>query len=177
MQQQDKYRIALLSAFALGLHGFENLLPSPIPWLRLGLANIVTLITLLLYGMRAAVMVTLIRVMLASLIAGSFLGPAFILSLGGGIASTLIMGFVLHIAPRLFSTMGLSIIGALFHNLAQLFLAYFLFIQRIEAILLITPVIILFGTLTGTVNGAVSALLMKNLIKYDQKVQNVNKIK
>ena len=172
MQQQDKYRIALLSAFALGLHGFENLLPSPIPWLRLGLANIVTLITLLLYGMRPAVMVTLIRVMLASLIAGSFLGPAFILSLGGGIASTLIMGFVLQIAPRLFSTMGLSIIGALFHNLAQLFLAYFLFIQRIEAILLITPVIILFGTLTGTVNGAVSALLMKNLIKYDQKVQN-----
>ena len=172
MQQQDKYRIALLSAFALGLHGFENLLPSPIPWLRLGLANIVTLITLLLYGMRPAVMVTLIRVMLASLFAGSFLGPAFILSLGGGIASTLIMGFVLHIAPRLFSTMGLSIIGALFHNLAQLFLAYFLFIQRIEAILLITPVIILFGTLTGTVNGAVSALLMKNLIKYDQKVQN-----
>ncbi len=177
MQQQDKYRIALLSAFALGLHGFENLLPSPIPWLRLGLANIVTLITLLLYGMRAAVMVTLIRVMLASLIAGSFLGPAFILSLGGGIASTLIMGFVLHISPRLFSTMGLSIIGALFHNLAQLFLAYFLFIQRIEAIVLITPVIILFGTLTGTVNGAVSALLMKNLIKYDQKVQNVNEIK
>jgi uncharacterized membrane protein len=71
----------------------------------------------------------------------------------------------------------LSIIGALFHNLAQLFLAYFLFIQRIEAILFITPVIILFGTLTGTVNGAVSALLMKNLIKYDQKVQNVNEIK
>ncbi|MBM4147177.1 MAG: Gx transporter family protein [Nitrospira sp.] len=177
MQQQDKYRIALLSAFALGLHGFENLLPSPIPWLRFGLANIVTLITLLLYGMRPAVMVTLIRVMLASLIAGSFLGPAFILSLGGGIASTLVMGFVLHIAPRLFSTMGLSIIGALFHNLAQLFLAYFLFIQRIEAILLITPVIILFGTLTGTVNGVVSALLMKNLIKYDQKVQNVNEIK
>lgn len=172
MQQQDKYRIALLSAFALGLHGFENLLPSPIPWLRLGLANIVTLIALLLYGMRTAVMVTLIRVMLASLIAGSFLGPAFIISLGGGIASTLIMGFVLHIAPRLFSAMGLSIIGALFHNLAQLFLAYFLFIQRIEAILLITPVIILFGTLTGTVNGAVTALLMKNLIKYDQKVQN-----
>jgi heptaprenyl diphosphate synthase len=83
----------------------------------------------------------------------------------------------LHIAPRLFSTMGLSIIGALFHNLAQLFLAYFLFIQRIEAILLITPLIILFGTLTGTVNGAVSALLMKNLIKYDQKVQNVNETK
>lgn len=173
MQQQDKYRIALLSAYALGLHGFESLLPTPIPWLKLGLANIITLITLLLYGMRAAFMVTLIRVVLASLFTGTFLGPAFILSLGGGITSTLTMGFVLSLTPRLFSTMGLSIIGALFHNIAQLFLAYFLFIQRIEAILLITPFIILLGTLTGTVNGAISGLLIKNLKKMDKKVQNV----
>lgn len=148
-------------------------MPTPIPWLKLGLANIITLITLLLYGMRAAFMVTLIRVVLASLFTGTFLGPAFILSLGGGITSTLTMGFVLSLTPRLFSTMGLSIIGALFHNIAQLFLAYFLFIQRIEAILLITPFIILLGTLTGTVNGAISGLLIKNLKKMDKKVQNV----
>lgn len=174
MQQQDKYRIALLSAYALGLHGFESLLPTPIPWLRLGLANIITLITLLLYGMRAAFMVTLIRVTLASLFAGTFLGPAFILSMGGGLTGTLTMGIALSLTQRLFSTMGLSIIGALFHNIAQLFLAYFLFIQRIEAILLITPFIILLGTLTGTVNGAISGLLIKNLKKMDKKAQNVN---
>lgn len=174
MQQQDKYRLALLAAYALGLHSFESLLPTPIPWLRLGLANIITLITLLLYGMRAAILVTLIRVVLASLFSGTFLGPAFMLSLGGGIAGTLSMGFVLSFAPGLFSAIGLSIIGALFHNITQLFLAYFLFIQRIEAILLITPLIILIGTLTGTVNGAVSGLLIKSLKKPDQKIQNVN---
>jgi heptaprenyl diphosphate synthase len=172
MQLQDKYRIALLSAYALALHGFESLLPTPIPWLRLGLANIVTLITLFLYGIRAAIMVTLIRVILSSIFTGTFLGPAFILSLGGGVASTLAMGSVLSIAPRLFSTIGLSLIGALFHNIAQLFLAYFLFIQRIEAILLISPLIILIGTVTGTVNGVVSDLVIKNLKKTKQKIQN-----
>jgi len=172
MQLQDKYRIALLSAYALALHGFESLLPTPIPWLRLGLANIITLITLFLYGIRAAIMVTLIRVILSSIFTGTFLGPAFILSLGGGVASTLAMGSVLSIAPRLFSTIGLSLIGALFHNIAQLFLAYFLFIQRIEAILLISPLIILIGTVTGTVNGVVSDLVIKNLKKTKQKIQN-----
>ena len=84
------------------------------------------------------------------------------------------MGLLLSIAPRLFSAVGLSIIGALAHNIAQLILAYFLFIQRIEAILLITPVIILIGTITGTVNGVISDLLMKNLKNPVQKIQNVN---
>ena len=172
MQLQDKYRIALLSAYALALHGFESLLPTPIPWLRFGLANIITLTTLFLYGVRAAIMVTLIRVILSSLFAGTFLGPAFILSLGGGITSTLAMGFVLSITPRLFSAIGLSLIGALFHNIAQLFLAYFLFIQRVEAILLISPLIIFIGTVTGAVNGVVSDLLISNLKKTDQKIQN-----
>ncbi len=174
MQPRDKYRIALLAAYAVGLHGFERLLPTPIPWLRLGLANLITLITLLLYGMRPALMVTLIRVILASLFAGTFLGPSFILSLGGGLASTFAMGFALFAAEGLFSPVGLSIIGALFHNIAQLFLAYFLFVQRIEAILLITPVILLLGTLTGAVNGVIASLLINNLKKAPQKIQNGN---
>jgi len=165
MQLQDKYRIALLSSYAVALHAFESLLPTPIPWLRLGLANIITLVTLLLYGFRAAMVVTLIRVILASLFIGTFLGPAFILSLGGGVTSTLAMGLILSVTPRLFSTIGLSLIGALFHNIAQLVLAYILFIQRIEAILLISPFIILIGALTGTVNGVISDLLIKNLKK------------
>lgn len=174
MQLQDKYRIALLSAYALALHGFESLLPTPIPWLRFGLANIITLTALFLYGLRAAIMVTLIRVILSSIFTGTFLGPAFILSLGGGIASTLAMGFVLSMSPRLLSAIGLSLIGALFHNVTQLILAYFLFIQRIEAILLISPLIILIGTVTGTLNGLASDILIRNLKKNDGKIQNVD---
>jgi len=128
--------------------------------------------SLILYGIRAALMVTLIRVVLASLFTGTFLGPAFILSLGGGVTSTLSMGIVLSLMPRLFGPVGLSLVGALFHNIAQLLLAYVLFIQRIEAILLITPVIIFLGTLTGCVNGIVSDMLIKNLKKADEKIQN-----
>jgi heptaprenyl diphosphate synthase len=165
MQLADKYRIAILSAYALALHGFESLLPSPIPWLKFGLANIITLVALILYGFRTALMVTLIRVVLASIFIGTFLGPAFILSAGGGIASIAAMGISLRLFRTLFGPVGLSLIGALFHNLAQLFLAYFLFIRRFEAVLLISPLILLAGSLTGVINGLVSDILIKNLLK------------
>lgn len=165
MLSQDKYRIALLAAYAVGLHGLESLLPSPIPWLKFGLANIITLITLMLYGFRAAIMVTLIRVLISSLLTGTFPGPAFLLSLGGGVVSTMAMATVLSAFRGLFSAVGLSLIGAFFHNMTQLFLAYFLLVQRIEPILFITPLIMLLGTLTGLVNGTVSELVIRHLKK------------
>ncbi|SPQ00421.1 putative membrane protein [Candidatus Sulfobium mesophilum] len=173
MQLQDKYRIAVLSAYALALHGIENLVPTPIPWLRLGLANIVTLVALVLFGFRTAIMVTMIRVILASLFTGTFLGPSFVMSFGGGLTSAAAMGLAYRVSRDLFGPIGLSLIGAFFHNAAQLALAYFLFIQRIEAMYVISPVIILLGTITGVANGAVSGLLIKKLLKKeDDRIQN-----
>jgi heptaprenyl diphosphate synthase len=173
MQLQDKYRIAVLSAYALALYGIESLLPTPIPWLRLGLANIITLVALILYGFRTAMMVTLIRVILASLFTGTFLGPSFILSMGGGVTSTAAMGLTYLASKELFGPIGLSLIGAFFHNAAQLTLAYFLFIQRIEAMFVVGPIIVLLGTLTGVVNGTISGLLIKNLLKKEYgRIQN-----
>ncbi len=163
MRREDQYRIAVLAAYAIALSGFESLIPTPIPWLRLGLANIITLAALFLYGFRTAMTVTLIRVVLASLFLGTFLGPAFILSFGGGVSSTAAMGLVHRVFRKTFGPVGLSLIGALFHNLAQLALAYVLFIQRIEAVLLISPILILLGTFTGVANGVISDLLIRKI--------------
>ncbi|MFI5295918.1 MAG: Gx transporter family protein [Thermodesulfovibrionales bacterium] len=175
MQLQDKYRIAVLSAYALALHGIESLVPTPIPWLRLGLANIVTVVALVLYGFRTAMTVTLIRVILASLFTGTFLGPSFVLSVGGGVTSTAAMGLTFLVFRDMFGPVGLSLVGAFFHNTAQLTLAYFLFIQRMEAMFVIGPIIVLLGTLTGVANGAVSGLLLKNLLKKKGgRIQNDN---
>ncbi len=178
MQLQDKYRIAVLSAFALALYGIESLIPTPIPWLRLGLANIVTLVALVLYGFRTAMTVTLIRVILGSLFTGTFLGPSFVLSFGGGVTSTAAMGLTYLALKDVFGPVGLSLIGAFFHNIAQLTLAYFFFIQRIEAMCIIGPIIVLIGTLTGVANGAVSGILIKKLLKNKVgKIQNDNEEK
>ena len=135
----ETLHIALLSAYAVGLHSIEALIPTPVPWLRLGLANIITLTTLYLYGLRAGMIVTLTRVFIRSLLAGTFLGPAFVMSLGGGIASTLVMWAIKAILGRFSNPISVSFFGALTHNITQLFLAYILFVKRIEAILIVSP--------------------------------------
>ncbi|SVB17686.1 uncharacterized protein METZ01_LOCUS170540, partial [marine metagenome] len=77
-------RIAILSLIvALGvvLHRLEVLIPLPSPWIKLGLANVMSLVTLIFFGLRDAVTVTLLRIMLGSIIGGTFLSPTFFLSL------------------------------------------------------------------------------------------------
>ncbi len=170
-QHSESFHIALLSAYAIGLHSIEALIPTPLPWLRLGLVNIITLTTLLLYGLRAGLMVTLIRVFVGSLLKGTFLGPAFVLSLTGGVSSTLVMWAATVLFGRFLSPIGLSLLGAITHNITQLFLAHLLFVRRFEAIVVISPIILLFGTITGAFNGIVTSLIIKK-IRNPQKLED-----
>ena len=167
----ETLHIALLSAYAVGLHSIEALIPTPVPWLRLGLANIITLTTLYLYGLRAGMIVTLTRVVIRSLLAGTFLGPAFVMSLGGGVASTLVMWLLKVIFRRLFSPVSVSIFGALTHNIVQLFLAYLLFVRQIEAIIIVSPIILGAGLITGIFNGIVTNLIIKKIEEKKAKEQ------
>ncbi len=162
-KSSETIHIALLSAYAVGLHSIEALIPTPVPWLRLGLANIITLTTLYLYGLKAGMTVTLVRVFIRSLLAGTFLGPAFIMSLCGGVASTIVMWGVKEITGRISGPVSVSIVGALTHNVTQLFLAYLLFVRQIDAILLISPVILFAGLITGVFNGMVTNLIIKKI--------------
>lgn len=162
-KRSEAIHIALLSAYAVGLHSIEAFIPTPLPWLRLGLANIITLTTLCLYGLRAGMTVTLTRVFVRSLLAGTFLGPAFIMSLGGGVASTLVMWALHSVFRRHLGIVSLSVFGALTHNIVQLFLAYFFFVRRIEAILIISPVFLLLGVATGIFNGIITNLIIKKI--------------
>ncbi len=168
----ETLHIALLSAYAVGLHSIEAMIPTPVPWLRLGLANIITLTTIYLYGLRAGMTVTLTRVFIRSLLAGTFLGPAFIMSLGGGVVSTLAMWAVIAMFRGLLGPVTVSIFGALAHNIMQLFLAYFLFVKQIRAILLVSPVIITFGIITGVFNGIAVNLIIRKIRQSKQTVDS-----
>lgn len=118
----DMRRVSLLGvivALALALHLLEAQIPSPLPWVKPGLANLMTLIALLTLGLRAALLVTLLRVCLGSLLLGGFLGPTFALSLGGGLASALAMAALAPGAWRLWSPLSMSAVGAVAHGGAQ----------------------------------------------------------
>lgn len=161
MELQDKEKIAVLTAIAIAIHSVENLIPMPVPWLRLGLSNIITLIVFLLFGLRPAILVTLLRVTISSMVIGTFPGPAFVLSLSGGISG--LAGLWLSSLIPFFGITGLSIVSAFFHILGQLAIAYYLFIRKPEAVLAIAPVLIFISTITGTINGSIASGILKKL--------------
>jgi heptaprenyl diphosphate synthase len=108
--------MALMVALRVILHRLEALLPLPTPWVKLGLANLMTLVALFYLGTREAFIVTLLRVILGSILAGTFLGLAFFLSLAGGLAGTAIMCGIYNRGKGPFSFVGVSICGAYTHT-------------------------------------------------------------
>jgi heptaprenyl diphosphate synthase len=112
--------LGLLLAAGLTLYAVESVLPSPFPFLRIGLANVVTVVAILMLGTADALAVTVLRVLIASVLVGTFLGPAFSLAMAGGVAATVVMGLAARWALPPLSVVGVSLLGALSHNIAQL---------------------------------------------------------
>jgi heptaprenyl diphosphate synthase len=113
-------RLALLAAIAAVLQIAEGLIPRPVPWLRLGLANGVTLLALHRLGLRSALAVTAVRILLGALTLGTLGGPAFVLSAAGGVASVLAMGAAHRWLVPPLSLLGVSVLGSVAHVAGQL---------------------------------------------------------
>ena len=79
--------IALLAALAITIHILESAFPRPLPGIKPGLANVITLVTFLLFDWKSALQVSLLRVVIGSLVLGTFLSPTFLLSLSGACMS------------------------------------------------------------------------------------------
>ncbi|MBP2625966.1 MAG: Heptaprenyl diphosphate synthase component [Firmicutes bacterium] len=145
--------LALFIALASVLHVVESWLPLPlpVPGIKLGLANIISMIVIVMFGWRDAIYVAILRVFLAALFGGIFLGPAFAMSLSGAIGSIAFMAYVYHHWHRAFSVIGISIIGAVVHNVVQITVAALL----VSSITLLwyLPYLILFALPTGLATG------------------------
>ena len=160
----DKKLVTLALMVALGviLHRVEAMLPLPTPWIKLGLANIMTLLALVFLGFREALVVTGLRVFLGSIIGGTFLGPTFFLSLTGGLAATLIMALAYSRGSGPFSMIGVSIAGAYAHILAVTFCVYLVFIPQ-EAFLSLLPIFLSLALISGLLTGIVANILTDRL--------------
>jgi len=119
-------QISFLIACGSALQLAEAFLPSPLPGVRIGLANISTLLGLALFGAPAAFEVAVFRPIVTSLTNGTFMTPGFVLSLCGSLAGCAIMVllFELTFGRRTFSLIAISLIGALVHNVAEIWVAY-----------------------------------------------------
>jgi heptaprenyl diphosphate synthase len=157
--------ISSLVAIAVVIHNVEQFIPSPFPWLRFGFANIIALTAIAMFGLRVGLMVSVLRVFLGTILMGTFFTPAFVLGMGGGIGSTLVMGIAHRHFKAIFSLVGISVMGAYTHNIVQLTIVYFLFIRHSE-IFYVLPVLLLFGILTGILNGIAATYLISHLAPF-----------
>jgi heptaprenyl diphosphate synthase len=157
----EDFHIAKLTALAIGLHMIEAVIPSPLPGVKPGIANIVTLFVLYQYGFAAAAWVSLLRVFASSLLLGQFLSPTFILSLSGALLSLSVLSVAQHFPKKYFSAISLSILAAFAHIAGQLIVVRLWLIPHTGIVYLI-PIFALAALMFGLINGLIAIKLLKN---------------
>lgn len=155
--------MALMVAQALVLSIVESWIPVPvnIPGVKLGLANIVTLTVIIFFSFKEALTVVFIRVLLSSMFGG---GPViFLFSIAGGVLSTVVMAILYKKASKVLSIVGISIAGAIFHNIGQLIMACI--VMKELSVLAYLPVLLISGIIMGCFVGIATHFFSKALIK------------
>ena len=142
--------LALYTTIALTIFMIESAIPAvvPIPGVKLGLSNIVTLFVIKRHGFKDAALVLFVRVILASIFAGQIV--SFTYSVAGGVLCLIVMGLINYILSGefLFVT---SVFGAIAHNVGQILAAYF--VLKMSGIFAYVPFLIISGIITGLFTG------------------------
>jgi heptaprenyl diphosphate synthase len=158
---RDDQRIAWLTALAITIHIAESALPSPIPGVKPGLANIVTIVCLIQYGWRTAAWVAILRVLVGSILIGTFLSPTFALSLSGAVASVTVLGLASRLPVEL-GPVGYSLLAAMAHMAAQFFTAYTLFIPH-QGLFHLLPILMTVAVVFGLGSGIIANQIVKSI--------------
>lgn len=154
---------ALLLSFAIAIHTLEAAIPIPlpVPGAKLGLANIITILTLSLFGIGSGFTLAVLRSLLGSLLIGTFLGFGFILSVSGASISALAMGALLSLREKGYiSLISVSICGAVAFNVVQLTAASII-VQNFLLWRGYLPFLLLIALPTGFFTGLAAAYLEK----------------
>ncbi len=162
----ESVRKAVWLLMGVALNALELFIPRiPLfPWLKPGLANVITMIWIMEFGFADAILYTFIRIWISSFYFG-FSPITFALSLSGGIPAVTVMGAAWLILGRrnLLGTVGLGITGAIVHNMGQLAAVYFM-LTRNGAVFYQLPLMGIASLVFGTTAGAVTPVLLRILV-------------
>lgn len=145
--------ITFLAALCLFLSAIEYAIPKPVPFFRLGLANLPILLGLYLLSMPEYFLLVLLKVLGQNLISGALFSYVFLFSLSGTVSASLSMLFIhrLFYKRELVTNVGISLAGALCNALSQLFIARILMFG--DNVRLIAPPLLIMSLITGLVLG------------------------
>ncbi|HKM00736.1 MAG TPA: Gx transporter family protein [Sedimentibacter sp.] len=155
--------LSLLTAAALILSIIEGMIPLPYiaPGAKLGLSNVVILTVVVVFGFKDALLVVIIRSILLMLIATNPI--TFIYSIVSGIVSTIVMSIGCKYLSKMFSLIGISVLGAMAHNATQITVAAILF--STVNLYYYLPVLSLASIFTGCFVGYTAIFITDNLEK------------
>ena len=162
--------LAMLLALAIALGIAESYIPGFwMPGIKLGLTNIIILLVLYTLSPWEALFITLARVLLVSLIRGTFMQMGFLMSLSGALLSLLIMWLSKAFLKKL-TIVGVSVLGAVFHNIGQVLVGVW-YLEN-PAVLYYLPFMTIISIATGilfalAVEGILKTGVVKHLLKED----------
>ena len=163
---RDDHLIAGFTALAITIHIAESALPSLLPGIKPGLANVVTLLVLCRYGWVMAAWVALLRVLVGSILIGTFLSPTFFLSAAGALATVLVLGLLAAVSrsgsPWAVGPLGLGLAAALAHMSGQFWLAYVLFVPH-SGLLTLYPLLMTLAAVLGLASGLLTHTVLARL--------------
>jgi len=139
--------VAFLGAFCLFLSLVEYAIPKPLPFMRLGLANLPVVIGAAFLDFPALIALALVKALGMGIVSGALFSYVMLFSLAGGLSAAAVVWALLRLPRRLVSSIGASVAAALVSNAVQLVLARFLIFH--EAALLTAPPFLAMGLVTG----------------------------
>ena len=156
----------MLIALAFVLSFVESLIPISlgIPGVKLGLANLVTVVGLYTVGTTGTVVISLIRIVLTGFTFGNLF--AMLYSLAGWGLSLLIM--VVCKKKNWFSTVGISILGGIGHNIGQITVAAYVVKQA--GVFFYLPMLLIAGTVAGLVIGILGSMIINRIKEVIKKL-------
>ena len=159
METRKVVHMGILIALAMILSFIESQIPAfiAIPGMKIGLANIAIVFALYTLGFRNALVVSLIRVVLSALLFGSVVSLAY--SLAGALIS--LTGMALLRKSGFFGVVGVSVCGAVLHNLGQIGVAWL--ILKTQALVYYLPFLLFSAVAGGVVIGITAAVVIKRI--------------
>ncbi len=154
--------IPMLAAAGAVIFVFESMIPTPLPWAKLGLSNIAVLLALVFWGFPEALAVSWLRIVVGGLFTGTLLSPAFAFGICGGLFAASTMWLLYKYCRRQFSPVGISIAGAAAHSVGQIMAAKALFIRH-PGIWNLLPIMILISVFSGALVGFIAYYILARL--------------
>jgi heptaprenyl diphosphate synthase len=155
---------ALLGAFCFFLSALEYMVPKPLPFMRLGIANLPILLATDLLPLPWFLALALVKVFGMSVISGSLFSYIALFSLAGTLTAALVMWLARKVLGRLVSLVGVSILGAVASNAVQMLIASVLVFG--DAVRLIAPPFLAAGLVTGTLLGLFAERFARDSLWY-----------